>query len=372
MLLEVINIEYESLIATTEKLIAFQNILDSYGSGENLVLVEDNLLAIIMTSSEFGTVSKTQASNLRENLREIKNVTDYLSTYIRVDFSTTNSTEAREVANKIIRTISYNYFEKRNNFSPINLLCENTLDCSLYDIIGQYKITKNKLSLKINTSHFNGGGGQIKEHYYTNRAENKFCLCIVDNDKKHPNGPTGDTCKAFSTYDKGIFPFTQVFVLDLHEIESLIPHKTINQYVTKNRRNTEHIDSVDILKIMQKHNFFTKVYLDHKNGLTLNQAINLDNLHGPFWIESIKTLSTLPTKKHDNNCLNSGKCNCDPECRVIYGFGDKLLRESINIYKRTSRNKLQECLDKETENIWDNIGTEIFSWGCAPPAKAIS
>jgi len=183
----------------------------------------------------------------------------------------------------------------------------------------------------------------------------------LDNDKKHPKGPLGNTSKAFG---KEKFNNTgMVKILDVHEIESLIPLETLEASVTNNANRNK---TISFLKSSILNDEKIKFYFDHKKGLDLKIALELDKLHGPFWIPLLKSSNDIDK----SDCLDEGKCVCKESCMKVEGLGDNVLTKSIEYIQKGNLQIYTPQLPPILESHWIEIGKLLFSWCCGPSKKA--
>ena len=100
----------------------------------------------------------------------------------------------------------------------------------------------------------------------TNNSE--ITLCIIDNDKSHPAKGKGSTANLFKDFDKEYNNNSLTHIIDVREIESLLPIKVIEEVVCENKVPKD-IESLDIIKAFKTVNISFREYFDHKEGLSL-------------------------------------------------------------------------------------------------------
>lgn len=185
-------------------------------------------------------------------------------------------------------------------------------------------------------------------------------MCLLDNDKKHPKGPFGSTSKAFG---KEKFSKTgMVKILDVHEIESLIPLETLEFSTTNSVTRSK---TINFLKSSLKNHEEIKFYFDHKKGLELKTAFELDKLHGPFWIPLLKQSRDIER----SDCLDEEKCVCKESCMKVDGLGENILSKSIEFIQKGNLQIYTPQLPPLLESHWIEIGKLLFSWCCGPSKK---
>ncbi|MFA1645130.1 MAG: hypothetical protein ACDS79_06550 [Enterobacteriaceae bacterium] len=190
-------------------------------------------------------------------------------------------------------------------------------------------------------------------------------MCLLDSDKKHPNSGIGSTASKFNkNQDTAI---CKHYIIDSHEVESLIPLEIIEQCITEKKLEAKHLTTLEQLSAIVSFNPSTKLYYDHKEGITINKAITLDSkYHDRFWQDSFEHAPNFKRK----GCLKNMECNCVPECFAIPGFGTGLLDAGTSTLSKMSYFKLNEMIPIYIMNEWKKIGQKLFSWGCSPSSRA--
>ncbi|WP_142995703.1 hypothetical protein [Zobellella denitrificans] len=368
MIIKIESKDHNSIFDNHEKTSCLENILQSYGEGKNIVIAEKTLLEKIINDNNgvFGRTIKRYASHLKTAQIELNSTIKNVSFYVEVNF------DDNEYTDKIINNddthvfkVGYNHFSSSENTQSATILCEDIVDTEFYGLITKYFLEQRKLSnLSMRYKPENGGGANIKKVFDDLERKGMFCLCIVDNDKKHPNSSLGSTCRAFKdiTYKKKC----RVLILDVHEAESLIPTATIEEIVRSEHYPPHIIDSIDYLKKISSLDPRAKFHFDHKSGIKLKQALHLDHMYGEFWIPIISEIKEAKKAK----CLQSKECDADCSCFSIHGFGDNILLKSIEMIKKRKMSSLSKETEQEVLEKWLEIGKVFFSYSCAPPKRA--
>lgn len=351
MLIEIINCEdFEN----TNNIITITNLLACAREGNHILLADKEFYEGILTSEGFGKVERSVAFNLKERIREFKGITKILTLKIIVDFNYQgNPTNYINDGISVIN-LSYKYFLNSSSIQLTTLLCEDSFDYNLYQIISRYYKHENKINLKVNFKVSHGGGARTKREFDQNKNNNILCLCLLDNDKKHPQGPRGGTIGLFNlSNDFKLTSTVKAFDIGVHEIESLIPIQIIDQFIgeyePENRRS-----HILLNKLIESDNS-VKFYFDHKKGLKVKDIIKLDR-SGTFWTPLVKSKTT-------NICLTRGECTCTEPCIIINGYGDNLLERSLVHLNHISGSKIKDQLHYLKE-YWDDLGFELLNWGC--------
>ena len=158
--------------------------------------------------------------------------------------------------------LAIDFFRKTSTIQPPILLCENLDDTKFY-----FALCREYFGINfINTKNGQGAGGSSLADNLENIVNNqdRFCLCIVDSDIKYPNCDDGGTYVAILNKNLVPHPSFEVYKLNVHEIENLIPIDIISKNTNDNNKRKfanrlKEIDNDgDILK-----------YYDIKEGIKL-------------------------------------------------------------------------------------------------------
>ena len=341
---------------------ALENLIMSSAFRHNVVILDTETIESILTSDMYSERIKNYTHDIRSYRREYAGIANTLSTYAVVDFNYEGDMGAFEKDKPIIK-VSYKYFIDPKDSGPITLLVENSLDFKLYNIISEYyyKHIKN-YGLKTSFTFSFGGGSQIKTMFDSLKNDNKLVLCIIDSDKVHPLISEGSTSSPFSKEDREDINGNLAYIINVREIETLIPLNVIQEIAVDKKLN-EHIDLLDdIVKFTLTENRFRK-FFDHKKGLTLKEAIYADSKHGNFWLDILSKKSEFSSK----SCLKDKECYSCSSCPKIIGFGDKILKHSIDKMQQSNLRRLS--VDRDILDDWIAIGEIMISWGCVPAGQ---
>lgn len=351
-------------ILSNENVVSVDNLLRSFQEKKHILLTKKSFFKHIIDekNSLYSYNTKQVAFEAMKGQAEYSSLINLVSFYIVVDFNIKdNTTKWTDNGNVVNFTVGPQYFKDSSRLQASNIIFENITDNDFYKIIVNYFSRQHKTNLcNIICNPINGGGGTTKEVFERHIQNNDLVLCLLDNDKKHPKGPLGSTSKAFGKekFNKS----GMVKILDVHEIESLIPIETLEKSVTTGTNKNK---TIEFLRASLQHNESMKFYFDHKKGLELKAAFELDKLHGPFWIPLLKSSPDL--KKSD--CLDEERCACKPPCIKIDGFGENILSKSIEFIQKGNLQIYNPKLSPLLENHWLDIGKLLFSWCCGPSKK---
>lgn len=351
------------------KISAIENILKSHGESKHIVLSSRALLdSIIANEKYFGVNTRTYAINARKFLSDTINILNSVSYYIEINIDDKDLKEKVvfiDGGSKAKLTIGYDKFVDSSATQSTTILCEDIDDVSFYEKIGKFYAEKEKLSsMGMSYNPVNGGGANTKKNFDAISDRGNICLCIVDNDKKHPKSPLGGTCRPFK--DIKYQNKSRVIILDVHEVESLLPDFLIGDVLSSEHYRPQVIDSFDRLQEIININPEAKFFFDYKKGITLKEAYSLDTSLGEYWVPLLSSLKQV----RDSRCFKQKVCNCKDSCFYIDGFGDNILHKVVAKINKHRVSSLEKRIDPLTLKHWREIGREFFSWTCSPMMKS--
>ncbi|HFF9479195.1 TPA: hypothetical protein ACGFA2_001914 [Serratia marcescens] len=363
MIIEIINTEGVNLHAEPVHS-AISNLFTSFKEGKHILIASSEFLENIINDEKFGILIRNSASSALARLRENRSLFNKVNYHCKTDLSIPYSLPHKKNGEGFF-TVGCNFFHDSLSTQCARLLCEDIRDYQLYTIIAShFKKTQNLDNMHISLEIINGGGANTKLNFDKITAKGLLCLCILDSDKKHPSAGYGDTSKKFA----GNTPpaHSKHLILDSHEIESLIPMNTIKIALEEKKLEEKYNKSFDSLDSIVKFNPEAKKYFDHKEGLTVNNAVILDERYQRnFWTDCIKKAPGLKRKK----CLTTLECTCKKPCFAINGFGNGFLGAVLPVIEKTSFHKLDRQLTEQIKKEWTTIGVSLFSWGCSSGKK---
>lgn len=367
MIIKIKNSTADKILKETN-LVAVENLLRSFNEGKHIVIADSNFFKTIIDSKEvFGVSTRNSASEALKSQFEYKGLTGIVNFYIEVDFDiTTTEFQWFELQNSFKLIIGPEFLTDSLRLQKAQIICENPSDAGFYEIIADHFSNINDLRLcNITYEAINGGGGTTKHVFDRCVEENKITLCILDNDKKHPNGPLGGTGRQFGS--SGVIKTGLVKILDVHEVESLIPFETIEGALQQDALTPQKRDSLIFAKQLFGVDESTKFYYDHKKGMDISKILPLEKLYGNYWRAKLQQCAITSQAE----CLTQERCSCESPCICFEGFGDNILEKSIDYICRGNLKRYKPSLSPSMENHWDDIGKLFFSWGCSPAKRRV-
>lgn len=367
MLIKIENATKEDVL-NKNYIISIENILRSFAEEKHLLIAQRDFFKNIIEAQGdvYSTSSKHFASEALSGLLEYHSIINQVSFYVSIDFSIPdNSFSWVDLGVRYKFVCGPLFFSDSSQLQKTKIICENPLDSDFFKIVASFYARKESLSgCSINFVALNGGGGSTKDVFDRTIQNNEIAFCIVDNDKKHPGAPFGGTSAHFiksKTNKSGL-----VEVLDVHEIESLVPFETIEKVLSDLNLLGKKQDSLEFFKKICSIDESAKFYFDHKKGFDLKTALELDNAHGDYWRPILQKLND----DIQCDCIDSKKCDCKPSCLTYDGFGDGLLSNTLQHINQGSLRRYNPPLTPKLYDKWYALGKNFFSWSCGPYKKS--
>lgn len=261
----------------------------------------------------------------------------------------------------IIRLPVY-YFTNLSILCKTVLLLEDINDSAVYKIILNYYLNNHNLeNVKIDYET-RPGGGQNTHKVFSDiqKEEERFCLSILDSDRKAPNLGMGNTAKSVLKINDSKKPLCDVFILNLREIENLFPTLMYKEVFESDKNKKEAIDFLETLDNSESQE--TRKYLDLKQGLKLEKIFK-ESPEGEFrkyWSNFVMTFHPNMFEEclKGGECLNTNSCSCN----VTKGFGQNILKEIEDKYNDKS---VSHMISDELASEWNKIGSIITDWCCS-------
>lgn len=356
MLFKIENCSPNIYLNHLDKLRALENLIHTNGLRKNIVFLDRNTISDVKYSDIYSASTKNFVIDIEKQRREYGAIVEKLAVYSIVDFDFKGVQCIRRIDQWIIR-IGYDFFCDPENISPVNLVTEGKLDFDFYSLIAKYYAKYlSSTNLEVNFKFNNGGGSQSKPIFDNLVSEGKIVLCITDNDKSHPNKGEGSTSSVFTISDRSYNGKSLAHVIDVREIESLIPLKAIENTLSSN----DQVDTFEEIKSLNTYYPQFRQYFDHKEGLNLENVINIDNDHGNFWLPALSNISRFSNRE----CFKDSACYSCNSCPKMIGFGDNMLKRVVADLSKSNLRRLQ--IEPEVISHWRNIGELMMAWGCVP------
>ncbi|NVK40721.1 MAG: hypothetical protein HWE39_05710 [Oceanospirillaceae bacterium] len=322
-------------------------------------------LDTIASHDSLSSIARSSFTFALSNYAELGGRYSKVKRQVRVFITNSDIYKKNETEDSII--IECDYLKIPTDFNnPVTLLAENHKDAYFYELIAKNTNPYRNLGLDIKLTTTGGGGATITDHmnhYYRNKSV--VFICIVDSDLKHPSSAQGDTAKqAKKSFDENNF-FSDLFILDVHEAENIIPDTVINDIFF--RKNDAKIEAIDIYTELCEIEHSAAAYIDLKNGISAIEALSIDKKHNKnYWTGMLSKLKRIPNCCRKTLSENEERC----ECFIFEGFGDKILEHSLsNLQSRNVAPVIGQMSDWK-QGLWTDIGSWIAGWACCPKQGA--
>ena len=296
-----------------------------------------------------------------------------VSVYCLVTYIDNNQGDPRAI---VINPSRYIKFEP---YLETILVTENILDSKFFKYIARFYARQQLLKGIQMRYEVKPGGGSTTSDVVREEVEKarRFCLVIVDSDKKYPEeSKVGDTAqKIIEVMENYPCQTCKLYVFEkVMEVENLIPKRIVKEYASEK-------SSCNILE--KDFSFY-----DMKVGICLKGLYSDDVFH--YWQpllqeEGLDCSGRDEAKNHSTNRTSYERYVDDHNLNneVKKGFGSDLLRVVTCSPDKKGMVKYpeleEEMLNKITPNDltasqiveWTSIGKHLFSWACGLTASSI-
>jgi hypothetical protein len=342
-------------------LVGLENLATGRREGKHLLFSDRETLSQLATCSELSSAARQVYRKTYERAAELggeRNFFRFQATVMALDQGIYQEPDGELV--KIFIPISF--FQDSFSIQPTFLLAENMIDAEVYKIIGSVWIAINKkLNLKIICESKPGGGSTLINVFQDIiQGSKRFCLSILDSDKRSPGSKLGDTAAPFVRLDNTP-AYAKVVIIESRELENLIPTALMSAVSERDKSRMEAINFLEILEATP-HSSCRK-FLDLKEGSSLKSLLTHDDPTRSFW-ESV-----LPNIKHLYNVKPSCLVEVCKKCEhcdsiIAPGLGKHILNNVLEDVRSRSNHQLAHSLCNLTKPEWEELGTAISSFCC--------
>jgi hypothetical protein len=354
--LKAIDLGDEDAIAALEQLALYRR------KQRNYIFARKNVLEKLMVQDFFSKPVQSVFYSLLNRGAEDRSYLEGVNKCINIVYNKKNECNGKEIS------IELKSISNIDICDTTVLITENQEDALFYELIAKY-YTKYKgfKNIEISFESKPGGGdttARVLEQ--TVNSGNRLCLCIVDSDKKFPNDSGGTTkihvedftnCKTQDTW--------KAIILDVHEVENLIPIGWIEKCNTENYIPDKTISFLQYLKrnVTVGENNAPIYYFDIKKGIKkdkfvcadsqdkdIQKRFNKSECFRNYWSEHLKDYGIDLDKLE----------KIDGEY-IIQGVDKNILNKILGKYKNVDNYTVNE---EHLKDKWLSLGRDIFSWGC--------
>jgi hypothetical protein len=250
-------------------------------------------------------------------------------------------------------------------FGSTVLLGENQAEINFYFFFCEYYKRFKKLQIKNNFKPGHGGGDTLATIIESIQAsKSKFCLALVDSDKRCPNYKIGATLKKvlkLREREGAVFNCDFIYSDLFREAENLIPIEILRKTVVNNPDWTRGFSIID--QVVENNGCIR--YFDIKEGLSIKKYQKIDNKDYRSYVDEI-ILKSDTLKEVD---LQHIQCGDIEDGIILHGLGSNVLARSVDCLMRDFDNLIfEDILKLELKDEWERIGKEVFNWTCASDA----
>ena len=326
----------DEALTDNDKIRAIENILRAFGEGKHVVWMPSDIANQLISSGKFANYSLRILYELKDRSRLTKSLLRDFEFHLHITF---DDAEILEFAEPDKMIAGFKRVIDSGHLQETTFIAENLSDAYIYEHGSKSFLILKKLygEYDIKFRQLNGGGNTTIDVFKKELEDERFLLCLLDSDKKHPKGKLGDTAARFNDIKHGYGEGYYLEVLECTELENLMPYKLVKEVISRYKAET--------LDGFEKVTSDLRKYSDHKKGLTIQDALTLDETHKhPHWAKLIEGLD-----------LTDGI--------ICPALGDNLLSHCIDFLKTESLHKSCEFIDSNLDAEWINISKRVASWG---------
>lgn len=338
MIIKILNISFEH--DRELKLRAIENCLCAHGEGRHFLWMPISIVENLLRMNILSEYAKRVLHDLKGLVIETRDIERNLDMHAEIDFEQKSGINVSGM--KIL--IGYALAADSETLRSCNILTENIADAEILITASRIAITKMRLANICTASLIkcNGGGNTTYENYLDLKGNGKLFLCVIDSDKHHPNAPHGETARRFKKETSELSDGHQLLIIDAHEIENIIPSKILMDALDPDLTGGI---------IFNRGKFEFRKYIDHKNGLTVGEAIKHDlDFDSDYW--------------KDFYDEGEDEYLCRP-------MGSKILNKVLEKMKLQSEHKLAELIDNVRDCEWVRISNIVAAWGISTKRKVL-
>jgi len=314
----------------TGKLLAIENLLKAHAEGKHRLWMPVPAIKSLSKCDEIGVFSLRVLDELFGHSTEERQLHRDFLFFVQVDFFDKYILEFKE---NIIR-VGYQHFADSAATQEAVLLTENELDGDAYLWGAKNYLDSKQIGVGLAIDVQSGGGNTTYNRFSRLNSGKRFFACIVDSDRDHPSASLGSTARRFNAVTSGFADRRYLEILPCHEIENIIPVAVVREVAGAQIKDHCIFD--------QKYSSY-RLFIDHKEGLTLGQARQIDRLHGGNYFSEFDDF--------------------DDEFELCPRLGSGLLELCLGFMSSLSRRKSMKYVDEAIDKEWIRLSKIVASWG---------
>ena len=345
-----------------EVILALEMLAAARREGKHAIIAERETLQALSQCKQLLKISRNIYLRLLNEFTKFRSLQSSVNTYVEV---TNHCPEPNlvKISNKKILKVPPSFFNDSERIQKTILLCEHSNDALFYESVAKCYLRWNNRNIYI-SCEYRGGGGSTLANEYKNiqNSRNRFCLCIADSDRIAPGSRLGSTANKVRSEDNNNCILTEVFILEVREIENLIPLEILSASWSGNKNREDALMICE--KILESSAFEMKFYLDLKQDTYMKDLVcSSDPTVKDFWTTKIRQVLDV-SKGIDEWCLSNWKCSSsdDCKCKIPSGFGPNILGNTLEFMQSNSPHKLAKLVDGLHRLTWQAIGQEVVDW----------
>lgn len=317
---------------------ALRNVLIAFGEAKHLAWMHYKVINFIKNGMELGGHEQRILKELEEVENEYRFFHVQVGFHVNIDLADKHRIEYSE-SDKCIY-VGYGRIKDTAALQRVSLLVEGVLDYRVFQKASESYLDVRKLNkFKACFEFENGAGGQVNKLFNDFSARDKFFVCVLDSDKKHPNEKLGDTALSFRHEVKGRCRGRELIILDSSEVENIIPCKVMAEAVAQNC-------TPEVASLFERFVRATpRAYLDHKLGITKEKAFQLDSQYGEYW------------------CNTEAYERADDDGWLCKGLSESIGWRCLEVMDKMSINKLNKMVCDVHDEEWVKLGERLVAWG---------
>lgn len=347
-----------------ETIPALENLANAVREGKHLVISDRETLKIIANCQDLSKTTRAIYTMLYNKFSELRSYLSVVTRYIEI----TDLLEPAlsSLSDQEVIQVPLKFFENTQSIQKTILLCENSSDTSFYQTIARVYLIWKNANIKLEYEPRGGGGNTIDTEYDNIQKTTKyFCLCILDSDRIAPEGKLGSTAAQIDQNKNQSSQFfrTKVLILDVHEIENLIPNSILLGICSGDKQREEALKRIE--KLQQIRGNQIKHFLDIKEGMLMYKIFDSNNPKDKLFWESHVLEINIILKCIDDDCLADWKCNktkSNCQCQISLGFGKNTLDNTIKYLEKIEPHKIAREFNNDMKPEWEKIGQVVVDF----------
>lgn len=352
----------------SEYILFFEELAIDRRKCKNLIVASKEVLESLSKMEAFSNVVREVYKILGNRRTEFKLLRNSVKRYCRIvaegDKEVIKNEQGQEIIKLPLTKVAGADFTEKVIF-----LAENRDDILFYKVLGRHYMKKKRIGVVNVDFECQGGGGStigvtLAEHI---RDEKRFCLCIVDSDRKCEQDSPGSTMQGVSDVIEGIPQVLfEAILLEIHEIENLIPFGILDKIIEVKNLDEQGLKFLKYLIMKDSTKTSPALFFDLKKGIQkksyfLNPEATEEQKRKYRKMENFR----LYWKNYIEDFGVKLDENLEGET-IVSGICEKVLKDTLKIFDEIQQEGGVGRIEPDPHliELWDQIGEKIFCWGC--------